>query len=125
MICPDCEGKGTIIALVDGAHYRGPMSISCSRCSGTGEADLSTERWLEIGGTHRTWRVAQHEGLQECAVRLGIPLAELLAMESGRADPARLLLDTPEELRATDGGTAPDRGLSPQQLDEALAWLLK
>ena len=39
MICPDCEGKGTAIALVDRAHYRGPMCVSCSRCKGTGETD--------------------------------------------------------------------------------------
>jgi hypothetical protein len=24
MICPDGEGKGTAIALVEGVHYRGP-----------------------------------------------------------------------------------------------------
>ena len=106
MICPDCEGKGTAIALVDRAHYRGPMCVSCSRCKGTGETDPQTECWSEIGGTHQ------------------MP-AELSALENGRADPARLLLDTPEELRATDGGgTVPDGGLSRQQLDEALAWLL-
>ena len=51
--------------------------------------------------------------------------AELLALENGRADPARRPLDTPEELRATNGGgTAPDGGLSRQQLDEVLAWIL-
>ena len=107
MICPDCEGKGTAIALVDGVHYRGPMCVSCSRCKGTDETDRQTECWSEIGGTHE------------------MP-AELSVLENGRADPARRPLDTPEELRATDGGggRAHDRGLSRQQLDEVLAWLL-
>ena len=104
IICPDCEGKGTAFALIDGAHYRGPMCVLCSRCKGTGETDPQTECRTEIGGTHQ------------------MP-AELSALENSRADPARLLLDTPEELRATDG-TAPDEGLSGQQLDEVLAWLL-
>jgi hypothetical protein len=44
MICPDCEGKGTAIALVEGVHYRGPMCVSCSRCKGTGETDQRTGR---------------------------------------------------------------------------------
>ena len=106
MICPDCEGKGTVIALVDGAHYRGLMCVSCSRCKGTGETDPQTECWSEIGGTRE------------------MP-AELSALENGCADPTRRPLDTPEELRATGGGgTAPDGGLSRQQLDEVLAWLL-
>ena len=68
MICPDCEGKGTVIALVDGIHYCGPMCVSCSRCNGTGEADPQTEGWLETGGTHQ------------------MP-AELSAMENRRVDP--------------------------------------
>src|SRR5260370_15356625 len=95
MICPDCEGKGTVIALVDGAHYRGLMCVSCSRCKGTGETDLQTECWSEIGGTHQ------------------MP-GELSALENGRADPARLLLDR-QELRATDcGWTVADACLSLQ-----------
>ena len=104
MICPDCEGKGTAIALVDRAHYRGPMCVSCSRCEGTGEADPQTEG-LEIGGKHQ--------------------MAELTTLGSRRADPPRrVLLDMLEKLCATDGGgTAPEGALSPQQLDELLAWL--
>jgi hypothetical protein len=105
MICPDCEGKGIVIALVDGT-YCGPMCVSCSRCQGTGEADPQTEM-VEIDGTH-------------------LMPAKWSSLESGRADPARpVLLDMLERLRATDGGrTAPDRGLSSRQLDELLAWLL-
>jgi hypothetical protein len=102
VICPDCEGKGIVIALVDGTHYCGPMCVSCSRCGGTGEADPQTEG-LEIGGKHQ--------------------MAELSALGSGRADPPRPV-DMLEKLRATDGGgTAPEGALSPQQLDELLAWL--
>ena len=86
MICPDCEGKGIVIALVAGTHYCGPMCVSCSRCEGTGEADPQTE--------------------------------------DGRADPSRpVLLDMLEKLRATDGGETVRGALSPQQLDELLAWL--
>ena len=48
MICPDGEGKGTAIALVEGVHYRGPMCVSCSRCKGTGETDRQTECWSEM-----------------------------------------------------------------------------
>jgi len=104
VICADCEGKGIVIALVDGTHYCGPMCVSCSRCEGTGEADPQTEG-LEIGDKHQ--------------------MAELSALGSGRADPPRrVLLDMLEKLRATDGGgTAPGGALSPQQLDELLKWL--
>ena len=104
MICPHCEGKGIVIALVEGT-YCGPMCVSCSRCEGTGEADPQTEM-VEIDGTH-------------------LMPAKWSALESGRADPPRrVVLDMLDRLRATDrGGTALDR-LSPQQLDELLAWLL-
>ena len=98
-ICPDCNGRKVTIALVDGTKYRGPMSIPCSRCNGTGLTDPVRERWIEIGGTHRTWRVAQHESQRECAVRLGFTLTELSAMESGRTDPEMLLWFLPPELR--------------------------
>lgn len=35
-VCPDCKGKKSFTALVDGTNYRGPVSVPCKRCSGTG-----------------------------------------------------------------------------------------
>ena len=103
--CPDCRGKGEIFALVDGPSYSGPQTIRCTRCHGSGKIDAAMERWMLIGGTHRTWRVAQGEGQRECSKRLGLSLTELSSMESGRADPSPLLDDIPAELRSSlDGG---------------------
>lgn len=99
MICPDCKGRKVVLALVDGPEYSGPAELACMRCKGTGEVDPDTERWMKIGGTHRTWRVAQHESLAECAKRLGMGSAELSGMENGRTDPTRLIADIPAELQ--------------------------
>lgn len=98
MTCPDCRGKGQSFALVDGPNYSGPMDITCFRCNGSGKVDPRQERWMAIGGTHRTWRIAQHESQRDCAARLGIKVTDLSAMEAGRADPERLVADTPPEL---------------------------
>lgn len=99
MICPDCKGSKKLTAFVDGPDFNGLAQIDCLRCKGAGEVNPDTERWMKIGGTHRTWRVAQHESLMECATRLGIGPAELSGMENGRADPTRLIADIPIELQ--------------------------
>lgn len=99
IVCPDCKGKKRLFALVDGPRYRGPMDIPCTRCGESGEVDQTVERWMTIGGTHRTWRIAQWESLRECAVRLGISPSELSGMEAGRLDPTRLIADIPAELQ--------------------------
>lgn len=99
IVCPDCKGRRVLLALVDGPTCRGPMEIACTRCTGTGEIDEDMERWIVIGGTHRTWRVAQHEALGECARRLGMSASELSGMEHGRTDPTRLIADIPEILQ--------------------------
>lgn len=96
MKCPDCK-TGKIFALVDGPEYSGPAELSCPRCRGTCEVDEKTERWMKIGGTHRTWRVAQWESLSECAKRLGMTAAELSEMEHGRKDSTLLIADIPLE----------------------------
>ncbi len=98
MICPACKGRGATVALVDGASYRGPLEVACSRCRGSGKTNPERERWAKIGGTHRTWRIAQHESLRECALRLGVSLTALSAMESGRSDPTMLMAALPAEL---------------------------
>lgn len=97
--CPDCRGRKVLMALVDGPAYSGPAEIACLRCGGAGEVDEDMERWMMIGGTHRTWRVAQHEALGECARRLSMSASELSGMEHGRTDPTRLLADIPEILQ--------------------------
>ena len=99
--CPDCRGKGTIGAFVDTADdgWYDP-TLQCSRCKGIGAVDPQQEEWMRVGGTHRTWRVAQHESIMECARRIGVTPAELSSMEHGRLDPVPLLVnDTPECLR--------------------------
>jgi len=97
--CPDCKTKGKIFALVDGPNYSGPAELRCPRCMGSGHVDADMERWMKIGGAHRTWRVAQWESIAECSKRLGIGAAELSAMESGRKDPTFLIPDIPTELQ--------------------------
>lgn len=100
IVCPDCRGRGKLSAFVDtdaGGWF--DDSLPCSRCRGLGAVDRVQEAWLRIGGTHRTWRVAQFESIAECARRLGVSPAELSSMEHGRLDPTPLIADTPECLR--------------------------
>lgn len=99
IVCPDCKGKGKLFALVDGPSYSGAADVECSRCKGHGMVNKAMERWQRIGGTHRTWRVAQHESLRDCASRLGITVPHLCDMEQGRVDSSPLIGDTPEALR--------------------------
>ncbi|WP_316176282.1 hypothetical protein [Bradyrhizobium sp. SZCCHNRI1073] len=99
IVCPDCKGKKQMMAFVDGQDFNGVAEIACLRCRGSGEVCEDTERWMKIGGIHRTWRVAQWESLAECANRLGMGAAELSAMEQGRKDPTRLIADIPLELQ--------------------------
>lgn len=101
MICPDCKGTKKTLCLVDGQRYSGPAELACSRCRGTGEVDPDMERWMKIGGTHRTWRVAQWESMAACAKRLGVSAADLSAMEAGRKDPTWLIPHIPPELQPT------------------------
>lgn len=101
MTCPDCRGAGLLCALVDAPKVRGLRHITCQRCKGSGEINPTAEFWTGIGGMHRTWRVAQHEGLAACAERLGLDVRDLNDMEHGLADPATLLTDIPDVLRAT------------------------
>ena len=107
--CPGCRGSGRLRALLDFADRSksGPAEIDCNRCGGTGAIDLQEEEWMRAGGTHRTWRVCQHESQRDCAARLGIGVADLIAMESGKLDPARVIQDTPEILRNGYRGASP------------------
>jgi len=100
MICPDCKGAKVLNAIVDGVHGGGVVQIKCSRCDATGETNPIREQWLRVGGTHRTWRIAQHESIRDCSARLNVSITELCDMENGRAEPGRLIPDTPKELRA-------------------------
>lgn len=88
--------------MVDGRKVRGVTHITCTACHGSGEVDERIALWVKIGGTHRTWRVAQHEGLAACAERLGINDRDLNDMEHGRSDPTPLWSDIPEVLRDSE-----------------------
>jgi hypothetical protein len=88
-----------MMAIVDGPDFNGVAELDCLRCKGAGEVDEDMERWMKIGGVHRTWRVAQWESLADCSKRLGIGAADLSAMEQGRKDPTRLIADIPAELQ--------------------------
>jgi hypothetical protein len=109
-ICESCGGNGFTTAMVrtqadtplvrDGRQIgSGVATITCPRCKGAGEIDLAHELWAKIGATHRTWRIAQHEGLAACAERLGIEDRHLNEMEHALSDPAPLLADIPDVLK--------------------------
>jgi hypothetical protein len=98
-ICPSCHGNGHFSAFVDSEGHSGVTYITCQRCAGSGEIDMRREVWMTVGGTHRTWRVCQHEGLAACAERLGVDDIDLQDMERGIKDPTMLVEHIPEILR--------------------------
>jgi hypothetical protein len=103
-------GNGFTTGFVDGPKVRGIATVNCQRCQGAGEIDHNIEARIKIGGVHRTWRVAKHEGLAACAERLGIDPRDLNDMEHGRKDPAPLLADIPEILRKYENLPNPSIG---------------
>jgi hypothetical protein len=84
MICPDCEGKKQVHAHLNYGNGRGEWKdIDCFRCKATGEVDDEQALWIVQGKQRRCDRVSRDMSLREEAVRLGIPVVDLSAMERG------------------------------------------
>lgn len=90
MICPECEGRRTVTAILCGPDGSRRMTTPCYRCNGTGALPERQRAWIELGRELRAQRIARHQSMLERARQLGIEVAEVSAMEQGRLDPLRL-----------------------------------
>lgn len=93
MICPDCEGKGTVFCHVNtglksSGHYWG--DVHCHRCKGAGSVPDEMSEWISAGRAIRDSRIANGETLLKAANRLGISAATLSSIEGGKINPNRL-----------------------------------
>lgn len=101
--CPECDGRGTFAAFVDGHRPDGTAwgefrpAVQCFLCGGAGKIPEEHLKWRAIGEAHRKARVKRMESIREAAERLGVSPSQLSAMEYGRLDPA--LLHQPKETR--------------------------
>lgn len=94
--CPDCRGKGTCAAFVDRAesgHF--DPALRCIRCKGARTIPREESEWIVRGRACAARRRRRGESLMQMSRRLGMPAAELSAMEHGRASPAPIERDRP------------------------------
>lgn len=91
MKCPDCNGKGCLVAAhvryADGTG-RFNMEIGCTRCNKTGTVPDEMAGWIEAGRRMRHQRVhVNRRNLRDEAKRLGIDVVTLSKMEAGKIEP--------------------------------------
>lgn len=92
MICPDCVGERTHLALVDRADGTGGLErIACASCGATGAVDESHPARVAWGYGLRARRRAARVFLHEAARASGVRIGRYSAFERGVAVP------TPEE----------------------------
>ena len=84
LTCPSCDGAGTIFALVDGPSYRGPKTLTCHRCAGSGRITQAQMDAIESGRRIRENRLERNVSMGEEARRLGMSVSEYSAIEHGR-----------------------------------------
>jgi hypothetical protein len=90
LMCPDCGGKKTMMAFVDGRRpdgtpFGGVKRINCFTCKGTGQIDERFAARRVAGKALRDARIAKGQSLLEAAKERGISPTELSAIEQGRA----------------------------------------
>lgn len=85
--CPFCLGKKGSTCHVntglDSSEHRREW-IDCSQCGATGEITEHHHEHVIKARTKRKERVARGETMRDAADRLGISVAKLCAMETGR-----------------------------------------
>ena len=89
--CPDCRGMGHGAAFADGeSGGRFVPDMRCIRCKGARTISREEGMWIVRGRVCATRRRQSGESLMQMAQRIGVPAAELSAMEHGRINPAPL-----------------------------------
>lgn len=116
MKCPSCDGKGTqFVFLNKGPDWRDHESgeIECDRCQGGGTVPDEMAKWMIRGADMRARRMEAGIPLHEAAIRKGISVAELSAMENGKRRPNAGIERREhgaDENRQTVGASAPMTG---------------
>lgn len=92
--CPDCNGMGGIIAMVDGTRngrrWGSRQRIACGTCTGDGTISRERMEWIAEGRRLRGLRMARGMDVKQAADALNIELRTLLSSEQGRIAPALL-----------------------------------
>lgn len=94
IICPSCDGSGTIHAFLNGGehisrHRYGPTP--CITCGGSGAVDARMPEWRRRGGEWRLSMAKRRLTMWEVAKRLGVLAVDVSAAYSGLVDPEPLI----------------------------------
>ena len=77
MICPTCQGKQKLSAILCGSAGCQAGSIPCSTCNGTGQITDEHLKRITKGNFMRLDRINRGLTLREEATRLGVTAIEL------------------------------------------------
>lgn len=85
--CPECQGKGVVLALGCGPQHPVALSYDCELCGKTGKIDEARVKWREAGRRMKAARVTRGIVLREEANRRGVDVVVLSKMERGIVAP--------------------------------------
>lgn len=87
--CPDCDGKGVILALGCGKKSPVALSFDCELCEKTGKINEKKNAWRKTGSLMKEERIERGLVLRKEARRRGMDPILLSKMERGIVEPVR------------------------------------
>ena len=87
MRCPECQGKGEILAIACPGFK--PVKIPCELCRMSGELSPEQAQWVKEGEAMRKDRVGRGLTLRAEAQRRGMDPLRLSHMERGIVKPEK------------------------------------
>ena len=88
MKCPECAGRGEIMAIACGRKGPVGLSLECELCEKTGKISKTKAAWRAAGRKMRDERIGRGVVLRNEAKRRGMDPVVLSKMERGILKPA-------------------------------------